>query len=870
MIRKFQLKNGLKVIFQQSHKSPVVSIQAWVRTGSADEGKKEEGISHFIEHLVFKGTQKFKVGEIASVIEGAGGELNAYTSFDQTVFYVTMSKTFIDLGLEVISEMMGFPQFDPTEINNEREVVIEEIKRGQDSLGRQASQLLFKTAFNKHPYGIPVIGYDKNVRAWSAKKIVDYYHSRYSPQNMFLVVTGDFEELEMKQKVTQLFGRFESYKVRKVKRKPEPKQKKIRMKIEKSSFDQSISYIAWKTPKISHADIPALDVLAMIMGQGDSSKLVDRLRIQAPIVISCGSSLFSSMDPGFLAISLGYKKENLEQALAGTLMVIQSIFRGEISQQELQKAIANIESENFYSMETVDGLSRKIGESEFLLGDVNYPEKYIKLVKKVTIKDLVRVARKYMITETLNITTLTNDDPVNVKKIWNTWIKDFQKNRKFSPLKLNENKLKSQKIVVPKVNRVGKENQTELVQLSNGVRVLIRPNFDTKVISVKAAFLGGVRAEPAFLDGMTELMSRSWLGGTRQFSETEIYAKTEALAAGIGPLAGRNSIGIGLDVLSPQETEAQDLFLNVMVDPIFPKEVVDREKKLQIEQIKSKHDSPSQIAVRMMMESLFGNHPYGKDLLGSEESLGKVETKDVIDHWKTHLSRKNMTIVLSGAQNRDLWLKKIEQATKDIPVGKKFDKTFSTNYPKTESHRFYELKKEQSHLITAYPGLRITDKDRYTLHIIQSILAGQGGRLFIELRDRNSLAYSVSPMRMEGIEAGYFGAYIGCSPDKIDKALEMMRIEFKKLCTVKVGADELERAKRYLIGRHDIDLQRVSAIASSILYDDIYGIPYDESFHFSEKYQSVTAEHVMRVAQTIFEAPPVVSVVGPRDLKVSK
>ncbi|MEZ0392916.1 MAG: M16 family metallopeptidase, partial [Pseudobdellovibrionaceae bacterium] len=145
MIKKFQLKNGMKVLFQQSHKSPVVSVQVWVRTGSADEAKGEEGISHFIEHLVFKGTRKFKVGEIASLIEGSGGELNAYTSFDQTVFYVTISKNFVETGLQALAEMMGFPKFDPAEIDNEREVVIEEIKRGQDSLGRNSSQLLFST-----------------------------------------------------------------------------------------------------------------------------------------------------------------------------------------------------------------------------------------------------------------------------------------------------------------------------------------------------------------------------------------------------------------------------------------------------------------------------------------------------------------------------------------------------------------------------------------------------------------------------------------------------------------------------------------------------------------------------------------------------
>src|SRR6476660_4484012 len=126
MFKKYQLKNGMNVLLAESHKSPVLSIQMWVRTGSADEAKGEEGISHFIEHLVFKGTRKFKVGEIASMIEGAGGELNAYTSFDQTVFYVTISKHFVETGLEALAEMMGFPKFDPTEIDNEREVVVEE------------------------------------------------------------------------------------------------------------------------------------------------------------------------------------------------------------------------------------------------------------------------------------------------------------------------------------------------------------------------------------------------------------------------------------------------------------------------------------------------------------------------------------------------------------------------------------------------------------------------------------------------------------------------------------------------------------------------------------------------------------------------
>ncbi len=164
MLKKYQLKNGMKVIVKPSSKSPVVSLQVWVNTGSADEPPKWAGISHFIEHLVFKGTTHYGPGEIASVLEGCGGELNAYTSFDQTVFYVNLSKEFSSTGLNCLYEMMTQPLFDSKEVDAEREVVIEEIKRGLDSPHRQASQMLFSTCYPQHQYGRPVIGFEEIIR----------------------------------------------------------------------------------------------------------------------------------------------------------------------------------------------------------------------------------------------------------------------------------------------------------------------------------------------------------------------------------------------------------------------------------------------------------------------------------------------------------------------------------------------------------------------------------------------------------------------------------------------------------------------------------------------------------------------------------
>ena len=180
MLSKYQLSNGMNVILAQSKKSPVISAQVWVKNGSADEQKGEEGLSHFIEHLLFKGTEKYKVGEIAKLVEGAGGHLNAYTSFDKTVYYMTLSKEYLSESLDMLSQMIGYPQFDKVEVDNEREVVVEEIKRGMDNPGRIASRAMFETVYKKHPYKKPVIGYERVVRKSSVKKIKSFFEERYT------------------------------------------------------------------------------------------------------------------------------------------------------------------------------------------------------------------------------------------------------------------------------------------------------------------------------------------------------------------------------------------------------------------------------------------------------------------------------------------------------------------------------------------------------------------------------------------------------------------------------------------------------------------------------------------------------------------
>jgi len=860
MIKKFQLPNQLNVILVESKKSPVVAVQMWVRTGSADESKNEEGISHFIEHLLFKGTESYGVGEIASAVEASGGELNAFTSFDQTVFHVTLSREHISTGLKVICEMMGSPVFDNEEINKEREVVCEEIKRSLDSPHRESSRLMFSNLFKKHPYGIPVIGYPKTVRGVSRKKIINYFNTRYVPSNMTLLVAGDFDEKSLKSAIKESFGKMKSFKLKKVKRKTEPSQKTARIVAKSSDFQESYLAVAWKGPGPDHKDISALEVLGLVLGQGESSRLVQAARIKQHIANSIGAGIYILKDCSLLIVSASLSDEKLEELTGVVKSELRRIISDGPTEEELRKAVVNFEAEEFFSLETVDGLARKVGHFNDLLHDPYHFKKFMDDVRKVTSRHVAEVAKKYFDPDKTNVSYLGKRNPQKAKSILKVFVRELK-----GELKQQKVNVKSVKTVVKPFKWEGKFQSKVAANkliLSNGITVLHRISKDTPTISIRLAGLGGLRAEKDGRQGSLELMSNTWASGTQNWSEEVIQKKVEGIAAHISTFGGRNSIGVSVDVLKSFEKEASEIFREITTLPIFPEATIDREKQALLEQLKSRKDNPSHVAIQQFYQALFEGHSYAKDLAGDPDQVPLVTRSDIQGLWSTSMVTNNLKVGISGDADLKLWTKLLEGFTPDLKAGKKFDQIIPLKPLTGPVVKFTKMEKEQTHIVVGFRGLTLKDDDRFSLQLIQSILAGQGGRLFIELRDKQSLAYTVSPMRMEGIDTGYFGAYIACSPEKAAKSIHMLREEFKKIASEFVSEKELERSKRYLIGRHDIDLQRNSAIASSMLYDDLYDLDYLEMYKFPEHIRVITKEDVLRVAQKIINQPEVISIAG--------
>lgn len=860
---KFQLKNKLNVLLIESKKSPVVSVQMWVKTGSADEKKSEEGISHFIEHLVFKGTDKYKVGEIANIVEASGGELNAYTSFDQTVFYVTISKSFTDVALDVVSQMMGFPTFDPAEVDSEREVVCEEIKMGQDSPRRRSSQLLFTSAYKKHAYGIPVIGYEKNVRGWPVKKIKNFYQSRYVPSNMFLVISGDFETPEMKKKVQEFYGGFKNYKLRKVKRAKEPVQKKYQFSA--SSYQQQDQHLhfVFKAPNVKNADVPALDLLTMILGQGDSSRLVKKLRLEKPIVSGVSAFSYNPQDEGLLAISAYFQGDSFEVITKECLQQIKNLQTQEVSWDEIKRSIVAISAEQFYSVETVDGVANKAGTQEFYFKDQTAQKKYLNKLNKIGPKDVMKVAKKYFKLDKLSASYMGSQPQAELKSKLNTIPKMW---KEIFEAKESAKKVVNKKIKIPKLVLTAKKSSNQLdvekIQLSSGIQVLFSPVKETPTVSAKLVFKGGARFEQPDVMGLSELTSRLWVSSTEKRSETQLMQEIEESAIGLSSFSGKNTSGFSLEYLTVFEDKALDLLTDCILNTRFEDEIIGREKEILHQAIKSREDHPSSLCMRQFLKAIFGSHPLSFEATGTNESLQRIARQHLIDFKNKVLNPQNLTISVVGDFNKKSWLKKIEQIDKAIAKAKVSAPIHNLEKLNKDKSEFLVSTKEQSHVVVGWRGLTINSPERHTLEAIEAILAGQGGRLFYELRDKNSLAYSVSPIKMESLETGYFGGYIACSPEKVEKAIEMFRAEFNKLVEEKVSPEELDRAKRYLIGQHDIGLQKKAAICNLLAFDEVYGNDYKKSLNIAEEYQKITADQIQSLARELFSKPSVVSVVG--------
>lgn len=388
------LPNGIPVIIEEHRGSDVVALQLWVRAGARDEGAAELGLAHYLEHMLFRGTTSRPGGFVERDVEGVGGRMNAGTSWDYTFYYVTLPAQRVVPGLEMLADVAVNATLDADVLEKEKAVVLEEMRLSEDSARRRLGRQLYTQLFEGHPYGRQVIGTPELVRGLTRPTLSDFYRRHYVPETFAVVVVGAVDPQQVLATATATFGRLPRSGLPRLPVAPPPAFRPRRVELTHPGAHAYLG-MAWPTPRLDHADTPALDLLVSILGRARSSRLVETLREREGLVVSVNAGLSALEGAGALTVAAQLPPANLEHAEAVILAEIRRVRDGGVSAAELRRAITAAEAEHEFETETVEGRANALGRAE-TIWTIEDELAYVSRIRSVTAAQVRAVARRYL------------------------------------------------------------------------------------------------------------------------------------------------------------------------------------------------------------------------------------------------------------------------------------------------------------------------------------------------------------------------------------------------------------------------------------------------------------------------------------------
>lgn len=867
------LANGLTVLIEPMHNAPVVALQAWVHVGGADEDKANEaGLAHLHEHMLFKGTKKRQVGEVARCVEAAGGEINAWTSFDETVYHLVLGSNACDLGLDLLADVLGHSTFDADELSKEIEVVLEEIRRAQDSPSRRHTMALFQSAFAAHPYRNPVLGTAESVSATTQARMKAFFHGHYRPNNTTLIVTGDVTVDAVLPRIEHHFGAWQPYAAggavaKKMPRSPEPALTSVRATVLAEQVQEARLTIAWHGVEAKHRSTPALDLFAVMLGQGDTSRL-HRTLVRPRVVQDAYASNYTPKDTGLFM--LGATLEAPRPAPGAVLDVVTQLVaecmrvaQGDFTQSELETARTLALADEAFSRQTMEGQARKRGFFVSTAGDYLFERQHIAGLTRAARQDIIEAAQALLHALPTVVLQLPKDAPeATVALTAEAFAQAIDQGRAQVASKSPSAKAHGRAAQ-------GAKHGVYALQVPGGPRLLIQPE-PSGVTAVRAVNLGGLRAESPEHGGLGLLMAATW-GQSTQSKSARVLAKKIANAGGsLSGFSGRNTVGFSGEWLSLHHDDGFALFLDALLAPQFAAEDVLRERHAIAESLRAREDSPGGVAMDLFLSTLYPSHPYGFSPMGSMDSLARLGHEQVQAYHSQHIDPATMVMSIVGPVDVDEVAEQVAQAVGHAAAGRGGPKPIKAPAPDAPPTQFVRstrpLAKQQAHVILGSMGLSFEHKDRYALEVMCAVLSGQSGRLFADLRDKQSLAYALSCGSAEGMEPGHVIVHMACAFDKVQRACAGVMGHLQQLMDAPISSEELARAQQMLIGSHAIDLQRPGARAMTYATQELYGLGFDHHLQAAARIEAVDSAAVMNVAKRHLQRERLIEVVvGPGD-----
>ncbi|MFH1093248.1 MAG: pitrilysin family protein [Candidatus Omnitrophota bacterium] len=820
-ILEHNLENGLNVLILEKHQSDLVAFEIIVKTGSLfEENKQGSGLAHLVEHMIFKGTQKRDALEIDDEIKALGGSINGYTSHQFTGFTLVLPAENFVAGLKILSDILIDPVFDEIELKKEKDVILSEIRMNRDD-----AQCYLQTKFWKHaniinPYALPVIGIEPLFVQLTGVDLKDFYRKWYIPNNIIIAVAGNIDPEDALSAVKEQFqdipmGNFPEAAL------PQIPPLKTRLYFEEE-YDVTTSHMLMGFPSVvlTDKDSAPLDILATLLGIGESSRLYEPVLKQKQLVYSINAFNYTPGFRGIFAIASVLDFKNKDAAIKEIFKVINDLKRTPVSKKELEKVKNIYMSDYIFSQETVASLAKTLATDKAYTNNAYFSHYYLKDIASITPADIQRCAKKY----------LSEEDFITVI------LKPFSE-------KTSE-------------KRAGTEEKSAVkkITLDNGVRLLLKKDSSIAGVSMQASFGGGVRWEDDSNNGIFNLLSEMLLKGTKKRSASAIANECEQMGSEISSFSGYNSFGISMNFLSKDITDAFDIFSDLLLNSNFPIKELALEKRLALKSLELEEDDIFQSTFNLLKKHLFINYPYRLNPRGNSKAVAALKPDELRQVYNQFVNANNIVLSVFG----DFDENKVEKMVKgkleklkivQLPAEPGF------NEKKSERHKLIEnwRDKKQTIFMIGFPGCDIKSPDRVKLEFISSLLSDSGSILYKNIREKHGFSYTLGGDSVSGLDTGFFYIYVATTTEVIEQVKMIVFDEINKMKSGEIDDTALDLTKKSLIAQKRVALESNSALGFTVALNELYGLGSDYHKKYEGLISKIDKSAIQNAANSYFD-----------------
>ena len=834
-IRVFYLDNGLQVVMKEQHEKNLIAVNAYVKGGSRTETSDISGLSHYYEHLIFRGgTDRQEELETRKAFMSLG-TFYGFTSDDVTDYYIVTTRENLDEALWRHADAVMNLDLTQEKVDRERQVVMEEYNMDWDRPDYRVYYLLMETAYQIHPYRVSPIGSKEVILNSDLEKFRTFYEERYVPNQIVLACVGNFDTDEMLEKVEALWGKYprggDSFELGLV----EPEQTEFREATVENKTTNTHMLWGFHVPEAAHVDIPVLDVLNAILTDGDNSRLYRELKVKENLVLTVSSYLDKRKDPGLLVFDLTLRPENETKATEAIFQELRRIAVEGVAPEELEGAKHKIE--NGYHFEHQSFISQAQTLAFYAANaDIVLENYYLDQVEQTTVDDIIRVIREYLRPTNCSIATVRPEGSADVG---------------FASI--------AKSVAFPQLGERASASQLATRKvLGNGLTLISKPDFSANTVAIEVHLKGGLLVEDETNNGICNYLSRTLLKGTKRKGAVEIARRIDELGIDLEASSHEDYSSLSLLTVPTNLRPAADLLLEVATQPVFPEEEIAKVKEDILAEIRSMPDRSYDLTNKEFARDIFSRSPYRMSVLGEDSTVSSLTREDLQKMHKRLYVPPNMVVVVVGAfSGGDM--DDIEARLATLRKGKQpVIKTVEEVYLPVLKVRNIPLEKTQTTFNIGTMGVGVSNPDYLPLKLVERVLSQ---RLFFKYVYEEGIAYRMWTYFRARLLATPFTFEMGVSSPNYVKGRDGILNEVKQILESGISQRDFEVAKKNLITSFYLSQETNSGRARNMAFYEIAGLGYELPDKIQEMIEPITLERANQVAHKYLDPEKYVMVV---------